>query len=74
MNNSIDNLILAVRNIETAQKSVEDYIKDSSLLKKINYFKCDISEMKSVRKFSQDVKEKFSKINLLINNGKLKFE
>lgn len=61
---------LAVRNIEVAKESVEDFIKDIVMLQKVVYEKCDISDMSSVRDFAKNVQEKYPKINLLINNGK----
>lgn len=68
------NLFLAVRNIDVAKKSVDDYIKDPVMLQKIVYEKCDISEMTSVRNFAKNVQAKYPKINLLINNGKNRHE
>lgn len=66
------NLFLAVRNIELAKKSIESQINDQIKLKKVHYFKCDISDMNSVENFAKSLKEKFYAINLLINNGKIR--
>lgn len=65
---------LAVRNIEAAQKSVEAFITKTELKKKIIYLNCDISDMKSIKIFAQNVQEKYPKINLLINNGNLRIK
>lgn len=62
-------VILGVRNIKAAQKSVESYIDSSLLMNKVIYENCDTGDMNSVREFAKRVEERCRGINLLINNA-----
>ncbi|XP_070490215.1 uncharacterized protein [Chironomus tepperi] len=62
-------VILGVRNIEAARKSVESYIDSSLLMNKVIYETCDTGDMSSVREFAKRVQERCRGINLLINNA-----
>ena len=54
-----------------AKKSVENFIKQPVMLQKIVYEKMDVGDMTSVRNFAKNIQKKYSKIDLLINNGNL---
>lgn len=60
-----------VRSVEDAIKSVENNIKDASMLERVIFETCDVGDMMSVRSFAQKIQHKFPKVNLLINNGKI---
>ncbi|CAG9809469.1 unnamed protein product [Chironomus riparius] len=62
-------VILGVRNIEAARKSVESYIDSSLLMNKVIYENCDTGDLSSVREFAKRVQERCRGINLLINNA-----
>lgn len=59
-----------VRDPESAQKSVESFVKaDLRPAGRIHYERLDIGDMSSVRQFAAIVKTKFTKIDILINNA-----
>lgn len=60
-----------VRDPESAQKSVENFIEKSSVKDRVFYERCDTGDMESVRNFAKKVQEKFSAIHVLINNGEI---
>ncbi|XP_070490223.1 polyprenol dehydrogenase-like isoform X3 [Chironomus tepperi] len=62
-------VILGVRNIEAARKSIESSIDSSLLMNKVIYENCDTGDMSSVREFAKRVQERCQGINLLINNA-----
>ncbi|KAG5672997.1 hypothetical protein PVAND_003078 [Polypedilum vanderplanki] len=62
-------VILGVRNIDAAKKSVESSIDNSLLMNRVIYEKCDTSDMNSVREFASRVQERCKNISLLINNA-----
>lgn len=64
-------LLVGVRNPEEARKLVESSFDISRTEGKIFYEKCDTADLESVRSFAKKVQEKFPKIHLLINNGKI---
>lgn len=62
--------LLGVRDPESAQKSVESFVKvDLRPAGRIHYERLDIGDMSSVRQFAANVKRKFTKIDILINNA-----
>lgn len=58
-----------VRNPKEAKENVESLIDIDSVKGKIFYEQLDTGSMISVRKFAKVVQSKFSKINILVNNG-----
>lgn len=67
-------VVMAVRNPEECQGIVEQTIERPLWKERVFYEKCDIGDMTSVREFARKIQSKFDSINLLINNGKTKFE
>lgn len=63
-------VVMGVRSPEASQKSVETALGKELTQGKIFYEKCDTGDMKSVEQFAEKVKQKFSAVHLLINNGK----
>lgn len=62
-------VLLGVRNPEEAKKSIEKAIDINASNGKLFFEKCDTEDMESVRNFAGKVKERFSKIHILINNA-----
>lgn len=59
-----------VRNPKEAQKNIESRVDFSDLDGvKIDYLYLDTGNLKSVRQFAQAVQQKYSKIDMLINNA-----
>lgn len=63
-------MFAGVRNPKEAKENVESFIDIESMKGKIYYEQLDTGSMQSVRKFAKIVQSKFSKIDILINNGK----
>ncbi|CRK94471.1 CLUMA_CG007977, isoform A [Clunio marinus] len=62
-------VVMGVRNPEESRRSVEKAFEKLSLKGKVLYEKCDTGDMSSVRSFAKSVKEKYSAINILVNNA-----
>lgn len=62
-------VMLGVRNPDLAKKTIEKAINVEAMKGKVFYEKCDIGDMESVKAFAAKVKERFSKIHLLLNNA-----
>lgn len=62
-------MFAGVRNPNEAKSNVESLIDIESMKGKIYYEQLDTGSMQSVRKFAKVVQSKFSKIDILINNG-----
>ena len=63
-------VVMGVRNPKNARISVEKEIDVSQMKGKIYYEELDTGSMESVKKFAAAVKERFSAIDILVNNGK----
>lgn len=63
-------LFAGVRNPKEAKENVESLIDVDAMKGKIYYEQLDTGSVQSVRKFAKIVQSKFSKIDILINNGK----
>lgn len=64
------NVIMGVRNPKEAQKNIESRVDFSDLDGvKIHYEYLDTGNLKSVRQFAKSVQQKYSKIDILINNA-----
>jgi len=61
-------IILACRNLEKAEKAVE-FIRKESPDTKLSVLKLDLSDLDSVSECAEKIKEKYTVINLLINNA-----
>jgi NAD(P)-dependent dehydrogenase (short-subunit alcohol dehydrogenase family) len=61
-------VILGVRNIEAAKKSVEMHVERSLIIKKVDYEQCDTADINSVKSFAKKVRERHQKIHLLVRN------
>lgn len=63
----------AIKDIETeADKRIAKYTeeeKNSRYLGKIDYIKCDLTDLKSVQAAADEIKKSLTKIDLLINNA-----
>lgn len=59
-----------VRNLKEAQENIEKLIDLKQTKGKIYYEQLDIGQMESVRKFAAKLQNKFTKIDILVNNGK----
>ena len=64
------NLILVARNEEKAKKTVTELKKINSSIE-IDYFLADLSSMEQTRTFAENVKKKYQKLDVLINNAGL---
>jgi NAD(P)-dependent dehydrogenase (short-subunit alcohol dehydrogenase family) len=62
-------VMLGVRNPETSRKTIEHELGELAQNGKIFYEKCDTEDLESVKKFADKVKERFTKIHILINNA-----
>lgn len=62
-------MFVGVRNPKQAKENVESFVDIKSMKGKIFYEQLDTGSMQSVRKFAKVVQSKFSKIDILINNG-----
>lgn len=62
-------MFVGVRNPKQAKENVESFVDIKSMKGKIYYEQLDTGSMQSVRKFAKVVQSKFSKIDILINNG-----
>lgn len=62
-------MFAGVRNPKQAKENVESFVDIKSMKGKIYYEQLDTGSMQSVRKFAKVVQSKFSKIDILINNG-----
>lgn len=60
-----------VRDTIGAKQAVNEFLKSKNIQGNVVYEKLDIGLMSSVRDFAKAIKNKYGKIDLLINNGKL---
>jgi len=68
--NSINNkVILTSRNVELGLKAVADLA-----LPNVSYMQLDICDKSSIQKFTEDFKQKYSNIDVLINNAAIAFK
>lgn len=63
--------LTGVRNPKEAEISVNEFLKTKNIQGNVIYEKLDVGNMTSVREFAKVIREKHSKIDLLINNGNL---
>jgi len=61
-------LIIPVRNTQKAQKLIAD-IMGAGHYGHIKTYKCDLSNLRSVKEFAAEVKKDYTKIDILINNA-----
>ena len=63
------NVVITGRRENVLKKAISQIKEDSSLSEKnMIYYKCDMSDEKSVSELFQMVKEKFNKIDIVVNN------
>ena len=62
------NLILVGRNPEKGKKALETIISDTGN-KNLDFFECDLSLVANVKDLSDKIKQKYSKIDVLLNNA-----
>jgi NAD(P)-dependent dehydrogenase (short-subunit alcohol dehydrogenase family) len=62
------NIIMAVRNVELGEKAKEDIISKHPHAN-INLEKLDVSDFKSIDDFVALIKQKYGKIDVLVNNA-----
>ena len=65
-------VIMACRNLEKANKAKESLLKELPDAK-IDIIKLDLSDFNSIDEFSKIIKEKYSKIDALVNNAGVYF-
>jgi len=61
-------IIMACRNIEKANM-IRDEIREVSQNKNVEVMKVDLSSLKSIRNFSEELHEKYDNLHVLINNA-----
>ena len=62
------NVIIAVRNLEKGKKAKEKIIAQNKDAK-VGIMKIDLSDLSSVKTFVEEFKNKFEKLDILINNA-----
>tara|TARA_Y100001958_G_scaffold153556_1_gene141225 strand:+ start:1292 stop:2056 length:765 start_codon:yes stop_codon:yes gene_type:complete len=63
-------VIILGRRKEVLQKSIDKLIKETKISESMAfYFKCDMSDQKSLSKISKEIKSKFKHIDIMINNS-----
>ena len=62
------NLILVGRNPKKGKKALETIISDTGN-KNLDFFECDLSLVANVKDLSYKIKQKYSKIDVLLNNA-----
>ena len=62
------NLILVGRNPKKGKKALETIISDTGN-KNLDFFECDLSLVANVKDLSDKIKQKYSKIDVLLNNA-----
>lgn len=62
-------VVMGVRNVETSQRAVFAAIPEDRRRNLLHFETLDTGNLKSVRDFAATIKAKYSKIDLLINNG-----
>lgn len=68
---------MACRNIEKAEeakKDIENQLKNEENLGSLVVEKLDLSSLKSVREFAQQILKTIPEINILVNNAGLSWE
>jgi short-subunit dehydrogenase involved in D-alanine esterification of teichoic acids len=65
---------MGVRKPDICREIVEKSVERSLWKDKVFYEKCDIGDMNSTKEFAKKVQQKFSSINIIINNGKFNLE
>ena len=63
-------VILACRDATKTAVTVDE-IKQKTNNNKVEFMKLDLSDLKSIRNFSQEFKKRYSKLNILVNNAGL---
>ncbi|MFW9950640.1 MAG: SDR family oxidoreductase [Candidatus Thorarchaeota archaeon] len=61
-------IVMVCRNLETGKKAKEDIITLSGN-NDIDLFQCDLSSQAEIRRLVDDFKQKYNKLNVLINNA-----
>jgi len=61
-------VILACRDATKTQKVVEE-LKEDTKNNNIEFVKLDLSDLKSIKEFSEEFRRKYNKLNILINNA-----
>ncbi|XP_059622317.1 dehydrogenase/reductase SDR family member on chromosome X homolog [Phlebotomus argentipes] len=62
-------VVLGVRNVESSRRSVAKEIPVDKTAGKLFFEQLDVGTMSSVRKFAAEIKKKYHKIHILINNA-----
>ena len=65
-------VIMACRNLDKANKAKENLLKELPKAK-IDIIKLDLSDFNSIDEFSKTIKEKYTKIDALVNNAGVYF-
>ena len=61
-------IALVGRNPEKGKKAIET-IQSSTGNENLDFFQCDLSSVKNIKKLSDEIKNKYSKIDVLLNNA-----
>ena len=61
-------VILACRDKERTQPVVEELIQDTKN-KNIEFMRCDLGDLRSIKEFAEEFKRRYQKLNVLINNA-----
>lgn len=62
------NIIIAVRNLQKGQEAIND-IKGKFPNARMELMQLDLADFNSIRKFSEEFHQKYSQLNILINNA-----
>jgi NAD(P)-dependent dehydrogenase (short-subunit alcohol dehydrogenase family) len=61
-------VVMVVRNKERGERAREEIVKKSGN-SSVDVMVCDLSSLDSIRKFSEDFKEKYNRLDVLVNNA-----
>ncbi|KAK5644185.1 hypothetical protein RI129_008030 [Pyrocoelia pectoralis] len=66
-------VIIGCRNVKSGQELCETYRAMGIKTGSVDVYQVDLNSLSSVRSFAKNIKEKYSKINILINNAGIMF-